>query len=693
MFFSYPWWFVIICVIVAGIYSIALYYKNQKNAQFSLRIIRILGILRFLIVFILCFLLLEPLVVRIIEKVEKPIIVFLHDNTESILMSKDSVFYRTEFVKKIETLEQKLADSYDVASYLFDDKVNDDASYIFNGKETNIDQALKDILLRYSNKNVGAVVLTSDGVFNKGYQPLQTASLFKTPIYTIALGDTTPQKDAYIQHVDFNKIVFLGNEFPIEVSIGAQLLNGEKTIVKIMHNGVVLASQNISYREKDFYTTVSFRLKASQVGLQRYQIVLEKVNEEFTPINNTKDILVEVIDSRQKVLILADGPHPDLAAIKNSIESNEHYQAEIIFLSNFQKSIREFDLVIMYQLPSSNNNANALFQQLKEAQVPAFYIVGAATNIDLLNRYNMGVKINGNKNNSDEVQAVVNPDFGVFQWSDETRKSLAKYPPFLSPYASEIQVAPNTQIAMYKKIGNTATTIPLLFFLENNQVKSGFLLGEGFWKWRLFNYSSEQRFTQADEVVAKIVQYLAVKADKSLFRVTVDQQLYENQEVVLFAELYDESMDFVESQDIKIAITSEEGAKYAYSFSPLGSSYKLNAGKFKPGKYDYNAQANYKGKIHTRKGTFFIKPIQLEATQTQANHQLLYMIASSTNGEMFYPQELDKLEEKINNSKSIVSLLHSNKEITDLIRFKSLFFVILVLLALEWVLRKYNGGY
>lgn len=693
MYLSYPWWFVIICAIVAGIYSITLYYKNKKNVQFTLRLIRILGLVRFIVVFILCFLLLEPLVVRIIEKVEKPTIVFLHDNTESILMSKDSVYYRTDFVKQIEALQQKLASSYEVASYLFDDKINDDASYIFNGKETNIDQALKDILLRYSNKNVGAVVLTSDGIFNKGYQPLQTASLFKVPIYTIALGDTTPQKDAYIQYVDFNKIVFLGNEFPLEVSIGAQLLNGEKTIVKILHNGAVLASQNIAYKDKDFYTTLSFRLKASQVGVQRYQIVLEKVNGEFTQINNVRDILVEVIDSRQKVLILADGPHPDLAAIKNSIEVNEHYQAEIVFLSNFQKNIREFDLVITYQLPSYSNNASGVFQQLKEAQVPSFHIVGAATHIELLNRYNLGLRINGNKNNADEVQAVMNADFGIFQWSDEARKTFAKYPPFLSPYASEIQVAPNTQVAMYKKIGNTSTTIPLLFFSENNQVKNGFLLGEGFWKWRLFNYASEQRFTQADEVMAKIVQYLAVKADKSLFRITVDQQLYENQDVVLFAELYDESMDFVEGQDIKIDIVSEEGAKYAYSFSALGNSYKLNAGKLIPGKYDFNAQTNYKGKVHTKKGTFFIKPIQLEANQTQANHQLLYMISSSTNGEMFYPKELNRLEDKIRESKNIVSLIHSNKEVTDLIRFKTLFFFLLLLLSTEWLFRKYNGGY
>ena len=38
-------------------------------------------------------------------------------------------------------------------------------------------------------------------------------------------------------------------------------------------------------------------------------------------LNNVKDVFVDIIDGRQKILLLANAPHPDLGAIKNAIET------------------------------------------------------------------------------------------------------------------------------------------------------------------------------------------------------------------------------------------------------------------------------------------------------------------------------------------------------------------------------------
>lgn len=680
-------------MLVAIAYSLGLYFKNSKNSFFTKSLQKLLATIRFVVVFILCFLLLEPLIVLYSNKVEKPIVVFLNDNTQSVLFNKDSVFYKNQFVPSIQQLQNNLSANYDIVNYQFDGKITDQATWDFSGQETDINQALNDVLLRFNNRNLGAVILSTDGIYNKGFNPLQTPSLFKVPIYTIALGDTTPQKDAFILNVDFNKIVFLENDFPVEISIGAHGLKGEKSNLSIKSNGVNVASKPVVYNDVDYYQNFSFMLKADKVGVQRYQIVLDKVNDEFTTKNNVKDILIEVIDSRQKVLILSDIVHPDLGALKNSIESNQHYQAEIGFLNNWNKSLKEFDLVITYQLPSLMNNASGVFQQLKENNIPAFHIVGNSTQIAQLNMYNLGVKLNGNRNNADEIQAVVNKDFSLFQWTEELQKAIQKYPPLLSPYASDIQISPNAQTVLYKKIGNTATTIPLLFFGENNQVKNGFLLGEGFWKWRIIDYSISQNFNNSNEFISKIIQYLSIKEDKSLFRVNVAQEYNENEDVIIFAELYNESYDFVAEQNIQIEIESEDKIKYPFTFSSIGNTYKLNAGRFKPGQYSFAAKVNANGKVLVKTGIFYVKELQIEASQTQANHQILYMISQNTKGEMYFPSQLNELEKQIAANQNIVSLVHSSKDIADLIRYKLLFFIILIFLSLEWFLRKYNGGY
>jgi hypothetical protein len=45
--------------------------------------------------------------------------------------------------------------------------------------------------------------------------------------------------------------------------------------------------------------------------------------EEFTAQNNSRDAYIEVIDGKEKILLLAAAPHPDIKAIKSALEKNE----------------------------------------------------------------------------------------------------------------------------------------------------------------------------------------------------------------------------------------------------------------------------------------------------------------------------------------------------------------------------------
>src|ERR1039458_9599962 len=87
--------------------------------------------------------------------------------------------------------------------------------------------------------------------------------------------------------------------------------------------------------------------------MQRYTVKLSDVDGEVSFANNVKDIFIDVLDGRQKILILADAPHPDVAAIKNALESNENYEVNSFIANDFDKSLVGYNLVILDQLPSS----------------------------------------------------------------------------------------------------------------------------------------------------------------------------------------------------------------------------------------------------------------------------------------------------------------------------------------------------
>jgi hypothetical protein len=53
-----------------------------------------------------------------------------------------------------------------------------------------------------------------------------------------------------------------------------------------------------------------------------------------------------VLDGRQKVLIVANTAHPDIAALRQAIEVNENYEVDVRLLDNLDKNINGYNLVV-----------------------------------------------------------------------------------------------------------------------------------------------------------------------------------------------------------------------------------------------------------------------------------------------------------------------------------------------------------
>ena len=54
-------------------------------------------------------------------------------------------------------------------------------------------------------------------------------------------------------------------------------------------------------------------------------------------------------------------------------------------------------------------------------------------------------------------------------------------------------------------------------------------------------------------------------------------------------------------------------------------------------------------------------------------------------------RELEQLQKDILSSDSIKSITYSHKQLTDLVNLKWIFGIIILLLSIEWFLRKHNG--
>lgn len=688
---EYPAWFVLFCIALGLLYAGILYFKNRKE-EFSLATNRWLAAFRFLSVFIISFLLLSPLVKTVFRKTEKPMIIFAQDNSESLVIGEDSGFYKNEYAAEMRRVMDDLSDDYDIKSYTFGQKVAEGSNLNFKEKQTDISALFDELAIRYSNRNVGALVLASDGIFNRGLNPLYTSDQIRFPVYTLALGDTAMHRDVFISKINFNRIAFLGNQFPVEVIVGANMCNGLQSTLTVTKGGTVLHSENISFKSNQYFQTINLQLEAKEAGMQRFTIRLSTVEGEMSKVNNTQDIFIDILDSKQKILLLSSAPHPDISAIKSAIESNYNYEITEETINTYLGQIENFNLVIMHQLPDGGSKAATFVAKVIENEIPVLYIVGAKTNLLQFNNLNTGIKIITDQRSFNETLPVFNPEFTLFTLSEETRKAFESFPPLLSPFG-DYSTLNSANTLFYQQIGSLETAYPLVIFNQTLDRKTGVFAGEGLWKWRLQDYLKNGNHEAFNELITKVIQFLSVKVDKSFFKVEGENNFMENEPVIFDAEVYNQSYELINSNDVEMTITNSVGDDYPFEFSKTASAYQLNAGILPVDNYTWEARVREGENIYTDNGSFTVSPLNIESVNTIADHNLLFQLSEKTNGKMLYPENLKDLPDMLRSREDITTITYTNRKYNELVNVPWVFALILVLISLEWFIRKRGGSY
>ena len=192
MIIDYPWYFVLLCLLLGAAYAAGLYYVGHRH--FGKGVNALLAMLRFVAVTVIALLLLAPVAKRTVHERQKPLIVMVDDCSESVRMSADSAF-------SLSDLWYKIWDK---------DDLKDNSRMIYNADASNTGQTDISAMLEVS-PDAAAIVLASDGIYNRGQNPTTTAERLGIPVYTVALGDTTPRCDAALSNIRHNRIAYLGN--------------------------------------------------------------------------------------------------------------------------------------------------------------------------------------------------------------------------------------------------------------------------------------------------------------------------------------------------------------------------------------------------------------------------------------------------------------------------------------------------
>ena len=152
------------------------------------------------------------------------------------------------------------------------------------------------------------------------------------------------------------------------------------------------------------------------------------------------------------------------------------------------------------------------------------------------------------------------------------------------------------------------------------------------------------------------------------------------------AELYNENFEPINKPDVKVKVGKEE-----YVLNRSGNGYYLNLGTMEPGVYSCVAKTSYNGEEMSATSSFVVEELSLEELNLVANHSLMNTIAQTTGGEMIYPSQLKDLPKKLQERGDLKPIIYSHMKYADLLGLPWLLVLIVLLLGVEWIVRKYNG--
>ena len=682
---------IIISVLIGLCFATLLYISNKKQ-HYSRLLNTVLFIIRSLSISLIVLLFFNPYI-KVNNKVTEPsTIIIAQDNSNSLILNKDSVFYKKDYPLVLDTLVNNLNKKHSIDKYLFGNEVKDFNTIDYQDYYTDIHEVLKNIKKDYYKKNVGAVILLSDGINNKSYSPEQDIESFPFPIYTVTLGDTTNYPDLYIKDVFYNKSVPTETTIPIRLVANANNCRNKTMNVKVLVDNEIIEEVEIPVNTNRFSNTIDFSIDSGEEGAKQIDIQIEEIEDELTTKNNSKRLFINVVDKQYKVLFYAKSPHPDLGSIKNILADN--FDIEIIFSNEQLPDLKEYDIIFLHQIPYLGmSNFEELNHALKENKdLPIFYIVGENTDIESFNKIQNLIEINrGAVNSNLDIKPYLNNTFGLFNIDNEIVNEINKFPPLSLPHL-EFSYKNNHDILLQANINDISTSNPVLSF-SSDERKNAFLFGTNIWKWKLYDYYNNNSYDNFEEIFTKSVKYLLTEKDKELI-INHKENYLNNEPIIFTADLRNPSQELTNESDLKINISNKNTKKvYEYYFSKKNKSYYLNISTLPKGIYNFTAEAQYGNIIYSEKGSFTVDDVGAEAQDLVANSQRMQLLSSLTGGKNFYVNELDKLTEAIDNDERITSIMREETDYKDLINMKSLFFVILSLVSIEWILRKIFGTY
>ena len=649
------------------------YVYNAKKTTLHF----VLCLVRFITYFLVLLMIINPSIDKKNTEVIKPNLLVAVDNSSSIKYNSQDKNV-LELLSLIQN-DEKLANKYALKYYSFGTNLNVLDSLNFNENQSNIALPFQEFSKLYK-ENSSPVIIISDG--NQTVGNSIEYSNYKSPVFSLIVGDTATSEDIYIKQLNSNKSTTIHNKFPVELFIN---YIGNKAVSKklnIFYKGKIIYSEQFQFSKSSNVKTATFFLTASEKGIQYYTAKIESLENEQNVINNTKNFSINVIEDKSKIVVLSSILHPDLGMLKKTIESNKQRTVTISTIQNFKGNISDYQLVILYQPSEEFEN---IFKSIEKSKLNYFVISGLSTDWDFLNN----IQTNFSKNiitQSESYQPIFNSNYTSFL-SDDI--GFSNYAP-LEDYFGDVTFSVSSNALLFQQIGTIETKKPLLATFENSNQRVAVLFGENSWRWRMESFKTAQTFEYFDGFIANLIQYLTSNQKNKRLTVSLEPIFYANETIKISASYLDKNFNFDSRAKLWLTISNKDkNFIKKIPFATLETRFVAELSNLVSGEYNYTVSVE--NQDLTLSGSFKISPFEVEQQFNNANDAALKLLSEHTQGEIYYDNQQAQLLTNLIKDQRFKSVQKETIQKTPLIHWEWILGLILLSLSIEWFVRKYFG--
>jgi hypothetical protein len=651
---------------------------------------------------LLLWMLFRPVILLTQHKQLNPRIAVLIDESASMTISDQQESRADRTIKFLNSsLFQQIRKKATIDWIAFTDTISSfdpTDSLRFQGNSTDITRAIDLAFSQKSEVPIRYMILISDGVHNTGSRPENRES-WPCPVYTIGVGQSEENPDIILTGIDANEIGYIGQEMKVRVALRGPGMGGRQVQIKLRNGKGEVASESIVIPDSGLETEQTLYYTPDRAGEMLLTVSVEGADDEFTTRNNQRELMVHVREQKQKILIIAGSPSPDLGLIRRLFERNEHLELTIrtqrnrsgyyegdLTESDFKKS----DLLVLIDMPDTHTDDKAwqeIIHFLQGNPLP-FLLVISQTRLSRFEFPQEWPFTPAYSKTTGWVFPKLTPEgmnHPILQNPASNKISdWEQLPPVQA--GPGVTVLPGTKTLMTGNPENGEQEIPLILSRSTHGRRCVVMLGSQFFRWQMLMWHPEDPKAIFQVFLMNCLTWLTSEDQRPVKIKLTDRVYPAGTSIQVRAEVYDESLLPAQKAHVSLSVQGPESAQFTMHSRDNG--YVSQFRMFKKGLYTVIADARLGNReVGRDTASFVITEFQPEFLQIRAQHDVLKKIAEQSGGQ-FFP---------VDSTASLPQLLSFDSEHIERhqqikVWHQPLFLGFIVfLLTLEWWVRRRKG--